>query len=165
MASRLSHGVYRRSERPLEPSITDDRGRLVRSVGKTQTFLSATQIDELVDLYERGLTLPELSERFGIYYRTAAAHLTWRSVPRRPRGLTEEQTLEAVRLYQSGMTLAMVGLHFAVSQQAVRYAIAKRGITIRPRGRRPVSHLEPDPSRPEEEKDPTPEAPGGMRAV
>lgn len=38
VVSRLSRGSYKRSERPSEPSIIDDRGRLVRSVGKTQTF-------------------------------------------------------------------------------------------------------------------------------
>ncbi|GAB3805608.1 hypothetical protein GCM10028798_27760 [Humibacter antri] len=41
VVSRLSRGAYKRNERPSEPSITDDRGRLIRSVGKTQTFLSA----------------------------------------------------------------------------------------------------------------------------
>lgn len=115
-------------------------------------------MDELVNLYKQGLSLPELSERFGIYYRTAAAHLNRRSVPSRPRGLIEEQVPEAMRLYENGMTLTAVGLLFGVSQQAVRQAIAKRGITIRPRGR----HLEPGWKRPGEEKDPTPEAPGGI---
>ena len=48
VASRLSRGAYERSERPSEPSVTDSRGRVVRSVGKTQTFLSAAEVDELV---------------------------------------------------------------------------------------------------------------------
>src|SRR5690606_6962801 len=37
VASRLSRGAYKRSERPSEPSVTDSRGRVVRAVGKTQT--------------------------------------------------------------------------------------------------------------------------------
>ncbi len=116
VASRLSRGAYERSERPSEPSVTDSRGRVVRSVGKTQTSLSAAEVDELVALYEQGMTLARLGERFGVYHRTVAAHLVRRSVPMRVRGLAEEHTCEAVRLYEGGMTLMEVGLHFGVSQ-------------------------------------------------
>lgn len=136
VASRLSRGAYKRSERPLEPSITDDRGRIVRSVGKTQTFLSPAQVDELVALYGEGLSIAELSRKFGIYTRTAAAHLVRRSVPLRQRGLAPEHTPEAVQLYESGLPLVEVGLRFGVSQQAVRRAVAAEGVEIRPRGRR-----------------------------
>ena len=137
VVSRLSRGVYKRSERSSEPSITDDRGRLVHSVGKTQTFLSLAQVDELVGLYREGMSIAELSRKFGIYTRTVAAHLVRRSVPLRQRGLAAEATPEAVRLYESGLTLVEVGLRFGVSQQAVRRAVAAEGVEIRPRGRRP----------------------------
>lgn len=80
VASRLSRGVYKRSQRPSEPSITDSRGRVVRSVGMTQTFLSAAQVDELVVLYREGLSRAELGRRFGIHSRTVRAHLVRRSV-------------------------------------------------------------------------------------
>lgn len=135
VAYRMSRGAYKRSERPSEPSVTDSRGRVVRSVGKTQTFLSAAEVDELVALYEQGMTLVQLGERFGVYHRTVAAHLVRRSVPMRVRGLAEEHTSEAVRLYEGGMTLMEVGLHFGVSQGAVKRAVAAAGATIRPRGR------------------------------
>lgn len=138
MAFRWLRGVYKLSERPSEPSIRDDRGRLVHSVGMTQTFLSTAQVDELVALYEQGMSLPELGERFGLYHRTVTAHLVRRSVPMPKRGLKEEQTPEAVRLYEDGMTLTEVGLRFGVSQQAVRRAVAAKGVEIRPRGRRPL---------------------------
>lgn len=46
VASRRSRGVYRRNRRPLEPSVVDERGRMVRAVGMTQTFLSPGQVDE-----------------------------------------------------------------------------------------------------------------------
>lgn len=110
----------------------------------TQTFLSADQVDELVALYGEGLSVAEISRRFGVDSRTAEAHLVRRSAPRRQRGLAMTEVPEAVRLYESGMTLTEIGLHFAVSQQAVRHAIAKHGVTIRPRGRRPNSHLKRD---------------------
>lgn len=84
------------------------------------------------------MTLPQPGEKFGVYYRTVAAHLGRRSVPLRRRGLIEIQIPEATRLYERGMTLMEVGLHFGVSQQAVRRAVAAAGVTIRSRGR--VAH-------------------------
>jgi DNA-binding transcriptional ArsR family regulator len=134
---RLSRGTYKRALRGSEPSITDSRGRLVRSVGKTQTFLSAAQVDELVTLYEQGLTLGQIGERLKVHYRTVAAHLTRRSVPPHTRGLAEEHTPKTVELYESGMTLLEVGRCFGVSQGAVRRAVTAAGAAIRPRGRRP----------------------------
>lgn len=102
-----------------------------------QTFLSPAQVDELVALYSEGLSIAELGRRFGIYSRTAAAHLIRRSVPLRPRGLAPTDVPEAVRLYESGLTLVEVGLRFGVSQQAVRHALATASVMTRPRGRRP----------------------------
>ncbi|WP_455133013.1 hypothetical protein [Microbacterium aurum] len=92
-------------------------------------------MDELVALYGQGVSIAELSRKFGIYTRTAAAHMVRRSVPLRQRGLAVEDTAEAVRLYESGMTLMEVGLRFGVSQGAARRAVAAAGATIRPRGR------------------------------
>ena len=102
-----------------------------------QTFLSPTQVEELVALYEEGATLVELGKRFGIHRRTAAAHLVRQSVPIRRRGLDERHLAEAVELYVDGLTLMEVGLRFGVSQQAVRRALARAGVRIRPSGRRP----------------------------
>lgn len=135
VTSRRSRGVYRRDRRPLEPSVVDSRGQMVRAVGMTQTFLSPAQVDELVALYEAGATLVELGERFGVHRRTAAAHLVRRSVPIRRRGLDECNLAEAVELYTDGLSLMEVGLRFGVSQQAVRRALATAGATIRPSGR------------------------------
>jgi transposase-like protein len=93
-------------------------------------------VDELVALYGEGLSIAEVSRKFGIYTKTAA-HLVRRSVALRQRGLAAADTPEAVRLYESGLTLVEVGLRFGVSQQAVRRAVAAAGAEIRPRGRRP----------------------------
>lgn len=136
VASRRFRGVYRRDRRPLEPSVLDERGRMVRAVGMTQTFLSPAQVDELVALYEAGATLVELSERFSVHRRTAAAHLVRRSVPIRRRGLDGRHLAEAVELYVEGLTLMEVGQRFGVSQQTVRRALVTQGVAIRPSGRR-----------------------------
>lgn len=116
--------------------MTDSRGRVMRAVGKTRTFPSAAEVDELVALYEQGMTLAQLGDRLGIYHRTMTAHIVRRSVPVRVRGLAGEHTSETVRLYAGGMTLMEVGLHVGVSQGAVGRAVAATGATIRARGRR-----------------------------
>jgi hypothetical protein len=94
--------------------------------------LSPAQVDELVGLYREGMSIAELSRKFGIYTRTAAAHLVRRSVPLRQRGIAPE----AVRLYESGLTLMEVGLRLGVSQGTARRAVAAEGVEIRPQGRR-----------------------------
>ncbi len=116
--------------------MVDSRGRMVRAVGMAQTFLSPTQVGELVALYQAGATLVELGKRFSVHRRTVAAHLIRRSVPIRGRGLEESRLAEAVELCAGGLTLMEVGLRFGVSQQAVRQALDAEGVTIRPGGRR-----------------------------
>lgn len=134
VATRWRRGVYKTNRRPAEPTITDERGRVVRSIGKAQTFLSEGQIDQLVGSYRRGHSLRDLSEMFGVHHRTAAAHLVRRGEPMRDRPLTDEQVDEAEQMYASGMPLLAVGRELGVSQGKVRRALAARGVTIRPRG-------------------------------
>lgn len=136
VASRWSEGFYERGRRVVEPLMADARGRVVRSIGKTQTFLSAAEVAELVLLYERGWGVVRLGDRFGIHRRTVVAHLVRSSVPMRARGLAEGEVLEAVRLYDGGLTLQEVGLVFGVSQGVVRRAVAAAGSSVRPPGRR-----------------------------
>lgn len=101
-----------------------------------QTYLKPEQVNELVALYQRGWTLVELTERFGIHKRTAAAHLVRQSIPIRGKGLAPENVPGAAQLYESGATLVEVGTRFGVSQQTVRRALAAEGVSIRPGGRR-----------------------------
>ncbi|SDI62004.1 hypothetical protein SAMN04488693_1167 [Arthrobacter subterraneus] len=117
----------------------DARGRMVRSIGMTQTLLRPVQVDELVGLYEAGATLAQLGRQFGVDRRTVAAHLVRRAVPIRQDGLDGLLVAEAAALYESGLTLLQVGMRFGVSQQTVRRSIAAEGVTIRPSGRRPQS--------------------------
>lgn len=78
--------MYKRSLRPLEPSIQDDRGRLVRSIGKAQTFLTEAQIDQIVELYTGGLTLLDVGCRFGISQHAARTAIAKAGVTIRPKG-------------------------------------------------------------------------------
>lgn len=108
----------------------------MRSIGRAQTFLSESQIDQIVDLYLGGLTLTKIAEVFSVHKRTVAAHLVRRSVSlRAPLTISDADAPEAVRLYEAGMTLLEVGRRFGVSQGAARTAIVGAGVAIRRRGR------------------------------
>ncbi|WP_416447015.1 hypothetical protein AB3K78_06810 [Leucobacter sp. HNU] len=138
VVSRRKRGVYETNRRPLEPSVRDDRGRLVRSIGKAQTFLTEAQVDQIIDLYKGGMSMNRIAQKYRAHRRTIAAHLTRRSVSlREQRSLDPSDTPEAVRLYEDGMPLLEVGRRFGVSQHAARTAIAGAGATIRPKGRIP----------------------------
>ncbi len=100
--SRWSRGVYRQSKRPSEPCVADSRGQAVRSLEMAQTFLTDSEVDELVAAFEAGATLRGLAKQFHIHRLTAAAHLARRGVPVRQRGLDSAQTKEAAQLYQAG---------------------------------------------------------------
>ena len=136
VCSRWSCGVYARSVRPVEPVVRDSRGRVIHSIGTAQTFLKGSEIDELVELYQQGKTLAELVERFGIYHRTAAAHLARRGIPMRQQGLKKRQIPKVIQLYQEGRTLTEVGLRFGVSQGVIRRVLEAHGIPRRRRGPR-----------------------------
>lgn len=97
LAIRWKRGVYRVSQRPENSSIRDSRGPVVRRIENLQTFLTASEVDRLVDDYRSGAGVNELAERYGAHRATVSAHLTLRSVPRRRPGLGVEEAAEAVR--------------------------------------------------------------------
>lgn len=132
---RWSAGQYEVSHRGKEPSLTDVRGPNVQAIETVQTFLSSPQVDELVGLYEDGMTIAQVSEKLGVHRHTVMRHLVHRGVQTRPRGLSPEHVTEAAQMYQDGLTLMEVGQNFGVSAQAVRRAISAAGVQIRPQGR------------------------------
>ena len=95
VCSRWSRGVYRTSKRPSEPCVVDSRGQSVRSLGMALTFLTDSEVDELVAAYEAGATLRRLAKQFHIHRLTAAAYLARRGVPVRRAGLDSVQRLQA----------------------------------------------------------------------
>ena len=80
LSLRRSRGFYNQDQRSSEPTVSDSRGRVVRSLGMAQTLLRPEQVDDLVAQYRRGATLVELASVFGVNRRTVATHLTRREV-------------------------------------------------------------------------------------
>lgn len=70
-----------------------------------QTFLTPSEIDQLVADYEAGSGVQELAEKYGIRRATVFAHLQRRGVPRRRPGLNKQEQAKAVRLSREDMTM------------------------------------------------------------
>ena len=135
LSLRRSRGIYDHDQRSSEPTVSDSRGRVVRSLGMAQTLLRPEQVDDLVAQYREGATLVELASRFGVNRRTVAMHLTRREVTIRRGRFDPSRIHEAADLYLSGLTLVEVGMKVGAGPQAVRRALASHGVVIRPGGR------------------------------
>lgn len=136
LSLRRSRGFYDYDHRSSEPTVSDSRGRVVRSLGMAQTLLRPEQVDNLVAQYREGATLVELASVFGVNRRTVATHLTRREVTIRRGRFDPSRIHEAADLYLSGLTLVEVGMKVGAGPQAVRQALASHGVVIRPGGRR-----------------------------
>jgi hypothetical protein len=86
-----------------------------------------------VRAYQAGSTLDEVAAMFGVYVRTAAAHLEREGIPQRRHRLSAEQVAEAVRLYKAGWSTIRIGHLFGVYPESVRYRLKRAGIELRPR--------------------------------
>ncbi|AQP52592.1 hypothetical protein BW733_11605 [Tessaracoccus flavescens] len=135
LSLRRSRGLYNQDQHSSEPTVSDSRGRVVRSLGMAQTLLRPEQVDDLVAQYGRGATLVELASVFGVNRRTVATHLTRREVTISRGRFDPSRIHEAADLYLSGLTLVEVGVKVGAGHQAVRRALASHGVVIRPGGR------------------------------
>lgn len=108
LVTRWKRGVYRVSQRPENGSIRDTRGPIVRRIENLQTFLSAAEVDRLVDDYRSGASVNELAEGYGVRRVTVSAHLTRRGVSRRRPGLGVEEAAEAVKLHLGGDSMRSI---------------------------------------------------------
>lgn len=136
LSLRRSRGFYNHNQRSSEPTVSDSRGRVVRSLGMAQTLLRPEQVDDLVAQYREGATLVELASVFGVNRRTVATHLARREVTIRRGRFDPSRIHEAADLYLSGLTLVEVGMKVGAGPQAVRQALASHGVVIRPDGGR-----------------------------
>ena len=125
LVTRWKRGVYRVSQRPETAPMEDSRGTVVRRIEHLQTFLTAAEVDRLVDDYLDGTTVNELADRYGVHRATVSAHLTRRRVGRRRPGLGVEEAAEAVRLHLGGVSMRAIAQSMGVDRKAVRRALVE----------------------------------------
>ncbi|WP_255556206.1 hypothetical protein [Tessaracoccus palaemonis] len=113
------------TQRPETAPIEDSRGTVVRRIENLQTFLTASEVDRLVDEYRSGATVNELAEKYGVHRATVSAHLTRRRVGRRRPGLGVEEAAEAVLLHLGGVSMRAIAQSMGVDRKAVRRALVE----------------------------------------
>ena len=63
LVNRLLRGVYKVSARLQSSAPSDDRGPVVRTIETAQTFLTASEVVQLVGDYLGGMSVKSLAER------------------------------------------------------------------------------------------------------
>ena len=97
------------------------------------TRLTPAQKDEVITLYQQGVLVRKICQRYGISKQQLSDLRKARSIPRRPRGLNDEQKRQAERRYLAGQSCAAIGRQFGVHAETVRRYLHTTGITLRPR--------------------------------
>ena len=100
----------------------------MRTVETAQTFLTAVEVDALVDDYLAGTGVQALAERYGVHRATVFSHLRRRNVPRRRPGLGIDEKAEAVRLRRAGVSMRAIGRRMGVDRKVVRAALVEAGL-------------------------------------
>ena len=130
LVTRWKRGVYRVSQRPETTPMEDSGGTVVRRIEHLQTFLTAAEVDRLVDDYLDGATVNELADRYGVHRATVSAHLTRRRVGRRRPGLGVDEAAEAVRLHLGGISMRAIAQSMGVDRKAVRRVLVEAGVIL-----------------------------------
>lgn len=103
--------------------------------------MNQDDVDEAITLYDRGWSLEDVGERFGVSRQRAHKVLTdsgrWTSRPRGPgpgRGRQVDDD-QVVVLFRGGLTPTQIGTRLGVSMPTVYRALHRKGIRFyRPRG-------------------------------
>jgi hypothetical protein len=105
--------------------------RASRQRPKRALRLTDVQVAKLVERYQSGATVYELSAEFGVNRKTVALHLSRQGVVLRGRSPTADQVDEMVHLYRSGLSLARVGERVGFNADTVRHYVQAHGVRTR----------------------------------
>ena len=97
------------------------------------TRLTPAQKDEVITLYQQGVPVREICQRYGISRQQVSDLRNVRGIPRRPRGLSDDQKRQAEQHYLAGRSCATIGRQFGVHAETVRRYLTTTGIALRPR--------------------------------
>ena len=97
------------------------------------TRLTPAQKDEVITLYQQGVPVREICQRYDISRQQVSDLRNARGIPRRPRGLSDEEKRQAEQHYIAGQSCAAIGRQFAVHAETVRRYLHTTGIALRSR--------------------------------
>ena len=97
------------------------------------TRLTPAQKDEVITLYQRGVPVREICQRYSISKQQVSDLRNARGIPCRPRGLSDEQKHKAEQHYLAGRSCATIGRQFGVHAETVRRYLRTTGVALRAR--------------------------------
>ena len=97
------------------------------------TRLTPAQKDEVITLYQQGVPVREICQRYGMSRQQVSDLRNARGIPRRPRGLSDEQKRQAEQRYIAGQSCATIGRQFGVHAETVRRYLRTTGVALRAR--------------------------------
>lgn len=92
---------------------------VAHTIVQRQRHLTAAERDEVARLYQDGLPVRTICERFGISKDVVYGVRRRRGLPRRRAGMTDEQKAQAVELRARGMSAAAISRQFGVNVKTV----------------------------------------------
>ncbi len=128
LVNHIMRGVYATSRRPWSGVLRDDRGPVVGTNETARTFLTASEVDALVDDYLAGMRVRDLADQYGIHRSTVFSHLRRHDVPSRSPGLCPDEKAEAVRLARAGVSMRAITRRMGIGRKAVRRALVEASI-------------------------------------
>jgi DNA invertase Pin-like site-specific DNA recombinase len=108
--------------------VKDARGPLVRRIETAQTFLTASEVDRLIEDYNAGMSVRALATKYGIHRATVSAHLSRRDTRRRRPGLDVDEQAEVVRLFRAGVSMRAISRRLGVGRKPVRACLVDVGL-------------------------------------
>ena len=96
-----------------------DTNAVAHTIVQRQHHLTAAERDEVAQLYQDGLPIRTICERFGISKDVVYGIRRRRGLPRRRAGMTDEQKAQAVELRARGVSAAAIGRQFGVNVKTV----------------------------------------------
>ena len=112
------------SDGPAKPAPSPIRAKtdtnaVAHTIVQRQHHLTAAERDEVARLYQDGLPVRTICERFGISKDVVYGIRRRRGLPRRRAGMTDEQKAQAVELRARGVSAAAIGRQFGVNVKTV----------------------------------------------
>lgn len=96
-----------------------DANAVAHTIVQHQHHLTAAERDEVARLYQDGLPVRTICERFGISKDVVYGIRRRRGLPRRRAGMTDEQKAQVVELRARGVSAAAIGRQFGVNVKTV----------------------------------------------
>lgn len=112
-----SDGLAKPAHSPVNAKT--DTNAVAHTIVQRQHHLTAAERDEVARLYQDGLPVRTICERFGISKDVVYGIRRRRGLPRRRAGMTDEQKVQAVELRARGVSAAAIGRQFGVNVKTV----------------------------------------------